>query len=157
MGYKILVADDSRTMRRAFQIVFAKEDVELLLAEAGDAAIDMARRHNPDLVLADHRMPGSTGYEVCDAIKSDPQLGHIRVIICCSNQDPFDAQRGAKADGSLLKPFDSTKLIELVQETLAKGPAVGPSASAPVAAPAPPAPPAPRAPAPSAPPAAAAP
>ena len=142
MGKKILVADDSRTMRRAFQIAFAKEDVELLLAEEGGAAVEMARQLGPDLVLADHKMPDKTGYEVCDEIKSDPRLGHIRVVICASNQDPFDAQRGGKADGHILKPFDTQKLIELAQELLAQEPAGVPAAAPrPAAAPVAPRPP----------------
>jgi len=93
MSKKVLVADDSQTLRRCYQIAFAKEDVELHLAESGDAALDLARQVKPDLIVADHRMPGKTGYEVAAAVKADPELQPIPVLVACSNQEPFDADR----------------------------------------------------------------
>ncbi|MDY0003781.1 MAG: response regulator, partial [Polyangia bacterium] len=120
MAKKILVADDSRTLRRCYQIAFAREDVQVLLADNGEDALQLAKQQSPDLLILDHRMPGKTGYEICAAAKADPVLSGIPVLIACSNQEPFDTVKGAGADGHLIKPFDTGKMVEQVQAFLAR-------------------------------------
>ncbi len=109
----IVAVDDSRTIRRAIEITFAKQDFELHLAASGQEGLGLVRRVRPDIVLADHRMPAPDGYELCRAIKADPSLAGTKVVILCSQKHPFDRQRGAQADAFLIKPFETQTLIDL--------------------------------------------
>ena len=81
MPRTLLLADDSVTIQKVVGISFASEDVALITVDNGDDAIARARELRPDIVLADVVMPGKSGYEVCEAIKSDPDLQHIPVLL----------------------------------------------------------------------------
>ena len=124
MSKRILIADDSLTIQKAFAMTFAGEDVTLLAARSADEGLTMARQARPELVIADAVMPGRSGYDLCSAIKSDPNLRGVPVYILASAHNPYDESRGRQSgvDGSLTKPFDSTALIERVKEAIAKGP-----------------------------------
>ena len=139
MAKRILVADDSVTIQRAFAMVFAGQNVSLIAARSWDEALASARQHRPDLVIADVHLGDRSGYDLCAAVKGDHTLAGIPVYILASNQVPFDAARGshARADGHLLKPFDSTKLLETVDRALGERTpapiAAAPSTSVPIA------------------------
>jgi len=140
MAKRILIADDSVTIQKAFAMTFAGEDVTLLAARSADEGLSMAQRARPDLVIADGVMPGRSGYDLCSAIKSDPGLRGVPVYILASSQNPYDEARARQcaADGQLIKPFDSLALVATVNDALAKGPAApsGPAAFDPRYAPA---------------------
>ncbi|MER2564466.1 MAG: response regulator, partial [Myxococcaceae bacterium] len=72
MPKSVLVADDSITIRKVIGMVFAHEDFTVTMVDNGVDAINKARELRPDLVIADCVMPGKTGYEVAQAIRSDP-------------------------------------------------------------------------------------
>ncbi|MCG5055936.1 MAG: response regulator [Myxococcales bacterium] len=120
MGKRILVADDSVTIQRAFAMVYAVEDVTLIPARSFEQALSAARQQRPDLVIADANLGGRSGYELCGALKADALLANLPVYILASNQAPYDATKGAevRADGHLLKPFESQKLLEAVAAAL---------------------------------------
>jgi CheY-like chemotaxis protein len=77
MPKTLLLADDSVVIQKLVGLSFANEDIELVTTDNGDDALTRAREITPDLVLADVVMPGKNGYEVCAAIKGDPQLSHV--------------------------------------------------------------------------------
>jgi CheY-like chemotaxis protein len=134
MGKRVLVADDSATIQKAFSMVLGGQDgISLVPARSFDEAVTAARQGRPDLVIADIALGNRTGYELCSALKSDPALRGLPVYILGSSQTPYDEARGrqAGADGHLTKPFESQSLIDRVQEALSR-PAV---AAAPVARP----------------------
>jgi len=141
MGKRILVADDSVTIQRAFAMVFSVEAVSLLAARSWDEALSSARQNRPDLIIADVHLGDRSGYDLCAAIKADRSLAGIPVHVLASNQVPYDAGRGnqAGADGHLLKPFDSVKLLEAVSKILGQSVSVPitvvPQPGAPVAVP----------------------
>jgi CheY-like chemotaxis protein len=122
MKKKLLVADDSATIRLVVSLAFAEEDVEIESVSNGEEAVQKARTMRPDLILADVFMPGRTGYEVCAEVKSDPALGSIPVILMVGTCEYFDHEEAArvKFDACLTKPFDTTELIQTVRELLAK-------------------------------------
>lgn len=124
MAKRILIADDSLTIQKAFAMTFAGEGVTLLAARSADEGLTITRQARPELVIADGLMPGRSGYDLCAAIKADPALRGVPVYILVSSQNPYDEDRGREsgADGQLTKPFDSTALVERVNEVLAKGP-----------------------------------
>ncbi len=137
MGKTLLLADDSVTIQKVVGISFASEDIAITTVDNGDDAISRARELRPDLILADVVMPGKSGYEVCEAIKADPELRHIPVLLLTGTFEAFDDQRAASAgaSGHVAKPFEAQTLVSRVKELLAQAPSAPPVA-APSAAPA---------------------
>jgi CheY-like chemotaxis protein len=131
MGKRILVADDSVTIQKAFALSLTGEDFALTTARSADEGLTLARQTRPDLVIADATMPGRSGYELCASLKADAALRGIPVYILASGQQPYDEAKGRQvgADGSLTKPWDSTALIEAMKEALGR-PAGAPSMAA---------------------------
>ncbi|MES1209430.1 MAG: response regulator [Pseudomonadota bacterium] len=123
MAKRILIADDSLTIQKAFAMTFGGEDATLLAARSADEGLTIARQSRPDLVIADAVMPGRSGYDLCAAIKSDPALRGVPVYILASTQNPYDDARGRQcaADGQFIKPFEPVSLVERVKEAIAKG------------------------------------
>jgi CheY-like chemotaxis protein len=141
MPKKLLLADDSVTIQKVVAIALAHEDVALTSVNNGEDALTRARDLRPDLILADVVMPKKNGYELCQAIKSDPALRVTPVLLLAGTFEPFDEARArtAGADGHLMKPFETQALIDKVTQLLYKGaprPVTQPVA-APVAAPLP--------------------
>ncbi len=136
MAKKLLLADDSLTIQKVVGIVFANLDYQLLIAENGDVALDLARKEFPDLVIADIGMPGKDGFELCREIKNDPDLGSVPVLLLPGAFENFDEAKATQvgADGWINKPFESQALISKVEELLAAAPEKG---SAPVVVPEP--------------------
>ncbi len=138
MSKKLLLADDSITIQKVIQITFAHEDYELTITDNGDSALTKAREIKPDLVMADVYMPGKNGYELASAIKHDPLLQHVPVLLLAGSFEPFDEEkaRSCKADAWIEKPFESQGLIDKVAELLSTA-RQAPEPVAPVAGPLP--------------------
>jgi CheY-like chemotaxis protein len=111
---RILIVEDSVTMREVMEMTFAGEDAELLAVESGELAVQRGREFRPDIAFIDASLPGIDGYEVTRAIKSDPQLAGTGVILMASQHRPLDAPRAAEvgADDHILKPFDTQEAID---------------------------------------------
>jgi len=158
MSNTILCADDSATMQTVAEITFRATDWEYVGAKSADEALTKAKANKPALILADTVMPGKDGYALCRAIKSDPALADVPVVMLCGKSQVYDQSKGSEvgADGHLTKPWDSQVMIDKVAELLAKvasegvASASGAAAAAPAAAPTPAAPPKPAAPPPAA-------
>jgi CheY-like chemotaxis protein len=128
MPKTLLLADDSVTIQKVVGISFANEDVTLLTVDNGDDAIARTREARPDIVLADVVMPGMNGYEVCEAIKSDPELANTPVLLLTGTFEAFDEERAARAgaDGHITKPFEAQSLVDQVNARLAQAAAPAP-------------------------------
>jgi CheY-like chemotaxis protein len=136
MPKTLLLADDSVTIQKVVGISFANEDVRIVTVDNGDDAVARAKEIRPDIVLADVVMPGKSGYDVCAALKNDPSLAHVPVLLLTGTFETFDEDRAARvgADGHITKPFEAQALVELVNARLAKaGPARGAAPAAPAA------------------------
>lgn len=143
MPVKILVADDSVTMRRILELTFAGEDATVTGVDSGDAAVARASEVRPDVVFADVSM-ASDGYKVAASIKSTPGLEQTAVILLASQKHPYDESkaRAAGVDDHVLKPFDTQLVIDKVKQVLGRPRAQAAAGAAPrAAAPAPAAPP----------------
>ena len=121
----ILIADDSTTIRKVVQSVLGAAGHTVLGAVHGREALELARCHRPDLVLCDVLMPELTGYEVTEALKRDPALRSIPIVLLFGAFEPFDEERAARcgAVGHLAKPFDPRLLLRRVEEVLVAFPA----------------------------------
>ncbi len=131
MGKKLLLADDSVTIQKVVGISFASEDVELLIVDNGNDAVERTRAIRPDVVLADVVMPGLNGYEVCEALQADPDLRHIPVLLLTGTFESFDEKRAARcgAAGHVAKPFEAQALVDRVRALLARLPEHAPADS----------------------------
>ena len=97
MAKTLLLADDSVTIQKVVNISFASEDVTLVTVDNGDDAMERRQETRPDLILADVVMPGKNGYEVCEAIKANPDLAHIPVLLLTGTFEAFDEERARSA------------------------------------------------------------
>ena len=118
---RLLLADDSVTIRKVVELTFAEEGIEVISAGDGDMAMQKFVEHTPDIVLVDVEMPGSSGYQICEMIKADESTQHIPVLLLVGSFEPFDqdAAERARANGFLTKPFHSIReLVSKVKELL---------------------------------------
>jgi len=120
MGARILVADDSVTIQKVVELTFSKEDFVLEQARNGDETIRKAKETRPDLVLLDLVMPDMNGYDVCAALRNDPALRSVPVILLAGTFESFDHQRAAQvgANDFVTKPFESQVLVGKVKQLL---------------------------------------
>jgi CheY-like chemotaxis protein len=120
MKKRLLLADDSVTIQKVVQITFSHDDYELTVVDNGDLAYEKARSQRPDLILADVFMPGKNGYELCAAVKNDPALAAVPVLLLTGTFEPFDEAKAklVGADRWIAKPFESQALIACVEELL---------------------------------------
>lgn len=134
MPKNLLLADDSKTIQQAVSMTFAREDVRVVSVDDGEAALQAARKQRPDLILADVTMPRLGGYELCQKLRADAGLKDVPVLLIGGGA-PVDPSRAIAvgANGLLPKPFDSTKLIDQVNQILAN-PKAKPSAAPPAGA-----------------------
>jgi CheY-like chemotaxis protein len=150
MPHRILLADDSLTIQKVIELTFSGTEFELKAVGNGDLALPLLDSYAPDIVLADCVIPGKTGYELCEEIKSRPGGRHVPVILLTGTFEPFDKPRAerAGADSCVTKPFDSQGLASLVRDLVKKAaeeraaaPPEPPPAPEPPPPPPPPAPP----------------
>src|SRR5512140_3352854 len=136
MPKTLLLADDSITIQKVVGITFANEDFKVTTVDNGEDALAKARELRPDIILADIVMPRKNGYELCEAVKGDAQLGATPVLLLAGTFEAFDENRArhARADGHISKPFESQALINKVKELT--GGKVAAPAGAPAGAPA---------------------
>ena len=119
----VVMADDDPRLRGLVRATIAADEYTLLEAEDGDAAWALIQQHQPALALLDIDMPGRSGLELARAIRSDPRLAAVRVILLTGWDDPADvaAGRAAGADWYLTKPFSPLELLATLEQAL--GPA----------------------------------
>lgn len=120
MGSRILLADDSITIQKVVNLTFADEGIEVVAVSNGDVAERRLNEVKPDLVLADIFMPGKNGYELCEAIKQNPQFRNVPVVLLVGAFEPFDQNEAKRvqADAHLTKPFESRTLVETVRRLI---------------------------------------
>ena len=138
MAKRILLADDSITIQKVISITFAAEDYELVVTGDGESALKKAREARPDLIMADVAMPGKTGYELCEAVKKDPALKGVPVLLLAGTFEPLNREEAARvgADDNIIKPFESQDLLDKVRDLLSRSAAAeAPMAAAAQAAP----------------------
>jgi len=91
---KVLVIDDSNTIRRSAEIFLRQGGYEVVLAEDGFDALAKVNDHDPQLIFCDILMPRLDGYQTCAIIKRNPRFAHVPVIMLSSKDGLFDKARG---------------------------------------------------------------
>jgi twitching motility two-component system response regulator PilG len=113
---KVLVVDDSNTIRRSAEIFLKQGGYEVLLAEDGFDALAKINDYQPDLVFCDILMPRLDGYQTCAIIKRNARFSSIPVIMLSSKDGVFDKARGRMVGSQeyLTKPFTKDQLLQAV-------------------------------------------
>ena len=120
--YKVLIVDDQVDIRRMMSIVLG-DDYALLEAEDGITALNLVRRHKPDVVLLDIMMPGDLdGLQVLQAIRADPEIKLTCVIMVSAKGQATDSALGMQmgANAYFVKPFSPLQLQAAIKEQLAR-------------------------------------
>ena len=116
----ILIADDNPHAHRMGRQILNQEGYEVATTSDGDETLQYLTENHPDLVLADTRMPGPSGFEVCRRIKRHPKLSNIKVVLLAGPLEPFDPAQAESvgSDGVLHKPLDAYSLIDTVKSLI---------------------------------------
>jgi len=124
-GIKVMVIDDSNTIRRSAEIFLTQAGCQVLLAEDGFDALAKIADHQPDLIFCDIMMPRLDGYQTCALIKKNPKFSATPVIMLSSKDGLFDRARGRMvgSDHYLTKPFTKDTLLQAVTDHRGRRPA----------------------------------
>ena len=116
-GLKILVIDDSKTIRRTAETLLTKEGCTVFTAIDGFDALSKIADHHPDVIFVDIMMPRLDGYQTCSLIKHNEHFRDIPVIMLSSKDGLFDKAKGriVGSDQYLTKPFSKGELLEAIQ------------------------------------------
>ena len=120
-GLKILVVDDSKTIRRTAETLLSKEGCQVFTAIDGFDALSKIADHQPDLIFVDIMMPRLDGYETCSLIKHNKMFKNTPVIMLSSKDGLFDRARGriVGSEQYLTKPFTKDELLGAVSNQIA--------------------------------------
>lgn len=115
---KILVVDDSNTIRRSAEIFLKAGKHDVVLAEDGFDALAKVSDYRPDLIFCDILMPRLDGYQTCAIIKRNAQFASVPVVMLSSKDGVFDKARGRMvgAQDYLTKPFTKDQLLKAVEQ-----------------------------------------
>src|SRR2546421_3107939 len=122
---KVLVVDDSLSVRKVVERALAGRQIEVVCAASGSEAIERLERDAPDVVVCDVVMPDRDGYEICEFIKRHPRLSHTPVLLMSGIVNDEVRERAARAQsaGILAKPFAADDLVRHLDSLLAQRPA----------------------------------
>lgn len=121
---KLLLADDSVTIRKVVELTFADEGIDVSTVSDAESAMLKFVEIQPDIVLVDVGLEGTSGYQICEMIKADEATKDIPVLLLVGSFEPFDQDEAERvgADGFLTKPFHSIRdLVARVGDLLGNG------------------------------------
>jgi two-component system alkaline phosphatase synthesis response regulator PhoP len=120
MSKKILIADDEQNIVISIEFLLRREGFEVLVAGDGEEALAKVRGERPDLVLLDVMMPKMNGFDVCQALRADPDLAGTRILMLTAKGRDTEVSKGLGlgADGYMTKPFSTKELLAEVRKLL---------------------------------------
>ena len=126
MPKKLILAEDSLTIRKVFELALSRSDIAITAVDSGEEAVRLAGEISPDMVVADLTLPGKNGYDVASELRAMEKTETIPVLILSGTLVPLDEERfrASGAKGVLFKPFDSRDLTEKVEHLLRESAAV---------------------------------
>ena len=118
VAHKILLADDSMTAQNMGKKILAEGGYDVVAVSNGAAAVKKIAEQPPDLAILDVYMPGYTGLEVCQKVKSAPETARVPVLLTMGQMEALDPAESTrvKADGVITKPFVASDLLAVVQK-----------------------------------------
>ena len=124
MAKKALVIENDATIRECVEVMLEAEGLDVISARAGEAGLDLARQHQPHLIICDLYLSALSGIDILEALRADPALQHIPFLfITADSRDSIRTRCMALgADGFLLKPFTFDQLLEATRALIAVEP-----------------------------------
>jgi len=115
-GLKVLIIDDSKTIRRTAETILVKEGFEVFTAIDGFDALSKVADHKPDVIFVDIMMPRLDGYQTCALIKHNKTFSHTPIVMLSSKDGIFDRARGriVGSEQYLTKPFTKEELLNAI-------------------------------------------
>lgn len=123
MTKKILIVDDEPNIVISVEYLLSLEGFEVLVARDGEEGLAQIRADRPDLVVLDIMMPRLDGFEVCKAVRADPTLAGVRILMLTAKGREAEIAKGLSlgADAYIPKPFSTRELVAKVKELLGSG------------------------------------
>ena len=120
MSHRILIVDDEPNIVISLEYLMKKEGFEIAVATDGEAALKLASEFRPDLVLLDVMMPKKSGFEVCEALRADPALAGVKIIMLTAKGREMEVTKGLAlgANTYITKPFSTKDLIVQIKSLL---------------------------------------
>ena len=120
MGKRVLIADDEPNIVASLEFLMEQAGFEVKVAADGEQALELASSFHPDLVLLDIMIPGKSGYEVCQRLKSDPATRDVKIVMVSAKGRDVEVAKGLElgADAYVVKPFSTRELVAKVREML---------------------------------------
>lgn len=121
--HHLILADDSNTTQTLVRLSFVEEPaIQVHTFDDGTSALEYVKTRPSDVVLAKLALPLLDGYELCQRIKQDPEISHLRVLLLGRAQDSFDEEKAQQigCDGYLIKPFETSELVARINTLLAQ-------------------------------------
>ncbi len=117
---KILIADDEPNIVVSLEFVLSREGFEVAVARDGEEALVQAASFRPDVILLDVMMPRKSGFEVCEALRADPALAQLVIIMLTAKGRDTEVARGLAigADAYVTKPFSNKELLARINTLL---------------------------------------
>jgi CheY-like chemotaxis protein len=115
--HRVLLADDSPHALRMGERILREEGFEVATAANGASALARVAETDPDVILADVFLPDTSGYQICEQVKSHPRFRHTRVVLTAGALEPLDEAeaRRVQADAVLKKPFEASVVVETIK------------------------------------------
>lgn len=115
-GLKVMVVDDSKTIRRTAETLLKKQGCEVLTGVDGYDALSKIADYKPDIIFIDIMMPRLDGYQTCALVKSNKDFGNTPIIMLSSKDGVFDKAKGrvVGSDNYLTKPFSRDELLSAI-------------------------------------------
>jgi DNA-binding response OmpR family regulator len=122
MANKILVVDDEPNIVLSLEFLMKQAGFQVRTASDGEAALAAVAVERPDLMLLDVMMPRKNGYEVCQAVRANPDWKGIRIIMLTAKGREVEREKGMAlgADDYITKPFSTQEVVDRVRELLAE-------------------------------------
>jgi DNA-binding response OmpR family regulator len=121
MTQRILIVDDEPNIVISLEFLMKKEGFAVAVANDGDEALAQVASFNPDLLLLDVMMPKKSGFEVCEALRADPERAGLKIVMLTAKGRDTEMAKGLAigADAYVTKPFSTKELVDKVREMLA--------------------------------------
>jgi DNA-binding response OmpR family regulator len=123
MARKVLIVDDEPNIVTSLEFLMRRCGYDVAVARNGEEALSMVASFVPDLVLLDVMMPIKSGYDVCRAIRANPEWQPMKIVVLSAKGREAEVSKGLSlgADAYVTKPFSSRELIQQVGELLGEG------------------------------------
>ena len=122
MSHKILIVDDEPNILLSLEFLMRQAGYQVRTANDGEKALTAITEDCPDLILLDAMMPNKNGFEVCQEIRANPDLSHVKIVMLTAKGREVDREKGMAmgADDYITKPFSTREVVNRIAELMAE-------------------------------------